>query len=130
MSRLDQDKYARMLLRSTFCLAPVGDRGTPGARLFEAIGAGCVPLIVGLSDDAELPLAKQIAYSRFAGFLSRSAFAKDPVYALSALVHRLTPRLPAMRQALADARHRLAHGEQGGVTTLMIRAVAAAAPAG
>ena len=85
---------------------------------------GCVPLLIGLSADdarAHLPLATQLEYSRFSGQLSRAAFSKDPAYAVSALVHKLTPRLGAMRQALADVRHRLMRAEAGGVTAMLLR---------
>lgn len=126
VSRLDDDRYIRMLLRSTFCVCPVGDQGGPGGRLWEAIAAGCVPIVVGLSNGTELPLAHQLPYTRFAAFLSRTAFAKDPVFAVSALLHKLTPKLPAMRLALGDARQLVLHhagGRSSALTTMLLQEV-------
>ena len=110
LKRMDGATYASRMLGARFCLCPVGDVATPAGRLFDAIAAGCVPIIIGLVDRAALPLARQIDYGKFAAFVSRPAFMKDPAYAIEALYNRLEPQLPIMRRALADARHRLIWG--------------------
>lgn len=109
LRRMDAEQYAKLMLSSQFCACPVGDIATPGQRLYDAIAAGCVPIVIGTNADA-LPFARQVDYSKFAGFISRSAFLKDPVYAFEGMIHKLTPALPAMRRALADARHHLLYG--------------------
>ena len=106
---MDAEQYARALLKATFCLCPAGDVASPGQRLFDAIAAGCVPILLGV-DRAALPFGRQLDYARFAGFVSRPGFLKDPAFAIETVVHKLTPQLEPMRRALADARHSLVYG--------------------
>jgi hypothetical protein len=113
LKRMDGKTYADRMLGSKFCVVPAGDvAASPGPRLYDALAAGCVPVLVGV-DRASLPLSRQLDYSQFAGFISRTSFMKDPVYACEALMHRLEPRLPAMRRAMADVRQRLLYGVVG-----------------
>ena len=110
LKRMDGAAYAQRMLSAKFCLAPAGDVGSSaGSRLFDAIAAGCIPILVGV-DRSMLPLSRQLDYAKFAGFVSRTAFMKDPVYACETLMHKLESKLPAMRRALADARQRLLYG--------------------
>lgn len=109
LKRMDAETYTRTMARSKFCLCPIGDISSPGQRLYDAIGAGCVPIIVGV-EERTLPFARQLEYTKFAAFLSRTLFLKDPVYQLETLMHRLTPGLPSLQRALVDARHRLLYG--------------------
>ena len=106
---MDAEAYSRALIKAQFCLCPAGDIASPGQRLFDAIAAGCVPILIGV-DKTALPLSRQLDYTRFAGFISRLAFLKDPVFACESLLHRLAPQLEQMRRVLADARHRLLYG--------------------
>ena len=131
LRRMDEESYARMMLKSKFCLAPAGDVGTPGARLFDAIAAGCVPILIGV-DPSKLPLSRQLSYAKFTASITRSAFIKDPVYACESLMHRLEPALPAMLRALADARPRLLYGvgEQGPMPMRITQPLTSAAPMG
>ena len=146
LKRMDGHTYSRLLLKSKFCLCPVGDFASPGQRFFDAIAAGCVPIVVG-ADSRAMPFVRQIDYSRFAGFISRLSFYKDPVYAVEAMLHKLQPNLHAMQRALLDARHLLIYGTlksaalayngfgnlssaeratHGGVATLVLRELALA----
>lgn len=109
LRRLEGEAYAKALLRAKYCLVPPGDVRAPSHRLYDAIAAGCVPILVGINTH-ELPLARQLRYTAFSASLSRSAFLKDPLYACEALIHRLEPAYAAMRRALADARPRLLYG--------------------
>jgi hypothetical protein len=109
LKRMEGINYVRALQRAKFCLAPAGDVATPGQRLFDAISAGCVPILIGV-DQRALPLARQLDYARFSASISRSAFMRDPAYACEALLHKLEPQLGAMQRALADARGRLLYG--------------------
>ena len=110
LKRMDEQTYARSMLKSKFCLCPAGDVGvSPGQRLYDAIAAGCVPILLGV-DAKQLPLAKQIDYKKFTASLSKQGFTKDPVYAIESIIHRLEPNHPNMLRALADARGRLLYG--------------------
>lgn len=104
----DVNAYVRGMTRARFCLAPVGDQASPGRRIFDALAAGCVPLIVG--DRPMLPFSSTVDYFKFAPAVSRAAFLKDPVLAIEATMHRLEPTLPLLRRAQADARQRLGFG--------------------
>ncbi|QDZ19056.1 exostosin-like glycosyltransferase [Chloropicon primus] len=53
----------REMKRSTFCLCPGGDFEGWSLRLYKAISAGCIPVI--LADQAELPFAQLLDYSKF-----------------------------------------------------------------
>ena len=131
--------YVSSILRSRFCLVPAGDIPTPGRRLADAIAAGCVPIVIG---DVQLPLSRLVAYSSFAGFISRAAFLRDAVLSTESTIAKLTPQLPQFQRALADARKRLLYGiddpwgnasTYGDVAELLLRDIgrvrATAAPA-
>ena len=110
-AKADVPTYVRGMLRSRFCLAPLGDEPSPGRRLFDAIAAGCVPILVGdLHDRSALPFSAHLDYSRFSASIPRDRFLADPVLAVEALLHKLQPQLPTLRKALADARQRLGYG--------------------
>ena len=110
LKRMDPSKYASMMLRARYCLAPFGDVPSPGARLFDAIAAGCIPILVGI-DINSLPLSKQIDYKKFVGTISKNGFSKDAVYAVESLIHKLDACCYGpMTRALADARARLIYG--------------------
>ena len=57
-------EYADTMLRSTFCFVPRGDTPTT-RRLFDAILAGCVPVVVSDGIDTSLPFPHLIPYHRF-----------------------------------------------------------------
>ena len=96
--------------------------------------------IIG-SDRAALPFAHVVDYGKFAGFLSRTSFVKDPRFACEALLHKLRPALPALQRALSDARHWLVYGSVAGgnfsaqtrfgdVAPMLLREVSAAIATG
>ena len=78
LKRMEGTTYGRMLSNSKFCLCPTGDIASPGQRLYDAIAAGCVPIMIGVNAQS-LPFARPVDYTKFAGFASRSSFLKDPV---------------------------------------------------
>ncbi|WZN63134.1 exostosin-like glycosyltransferase [Chloropicon roscoffensis] len=59
----DLDCVRGEMRRSVFCLCPGGDFEGWSLRLYNAIAAGCIPVI--LSNKAELPFAQLLDYSRF-----------------------------------------------------------------
>ena len=66
-------------------------------------------LVIG--DKPTLPFERVLDYTKFAGFIPRAAFLRDPTLAVEAAIHSLEPRLPEMRRALADARGWLGYGD-------------------
>jgi hypothetical protein len=109
LKRMEGTTYGRMLSNSKFCLCPTGDIASPGQRLYDAIAAGCVPIMIGVNAQS-LPFARQVDYTKFAGFASRSSFLKDPVYTIETLIHRLLPKFAALQRAMMDARQQLLYG--------------------
>ena len=98
------------MLKARYCLVPVmGDGQSPGQRFFDALAAGCVPLIVGATKPL-LPFADRLDAPKFVPSISKLSFLKDPVLAVEQLIHRLEPTLPALRRAMADARQHLGYG--------------------
>ena len=65
-----------------------------------ADAAGCVPIVIG--DKPTLPFDRVLDYTKFAGFIPRAAFLRDPTLAVEAAIHSLEPRLPELRRALAQ----------------------------
>ena len=59
----DEVDVMQEMLRSTFCLCPGGDFEGWSLRLYRAISAGCIPVIV--ADNVELPFVQLVDYSKF-----------------------------------------------------------------
>jgi hypothetical protein len=55
---MERDAYVRILLSSQFCLSPEGDFGLQASRTYDAIVAGCVPVLV--SDRMPLPFVREL----------------------------------------------------------------------
>lgn len=94
--------YAKNLLSSRFCLVLHGDSAT-SRRLFDALAAGCVPLIVNdhLATKGNLPLYPWLPWHRIAVFVREQQLVEDAACAIAAIA------------AMPDAEYRafLAHGE-------------------
>ena len=91
------------MARSIFCLIPAGDTYI-SSRLYSAIGAGCLPVILGDPILRVAAFASRVNYSSFAVVVSEKLFVRQP--------HMLVPLLRGMpraevrrrQQALAEAR--------------------------
>ena len=91
------------MARSIFCLIPAGDTYI-SSRLYSAIGAGCLPVILGDPILRIAAFASRVNYSSFAVVVSEKIFVRQP--------HMLVPLLRGMpraevrrrQQALAEAR--------------------------
>ena len=91
------------MARSIFCLIPAGDTYI-SSRLYSAIGAGCLPVILGDPILRVAAFASRVNYSSFAVMVSEELFVRQP--------HMLVPLLRSMpraevrrrQQALAEAR--------------------------
>ena len=106
----DVTAYTRGMLKARYCIVPVmGDGQSAGRRFFDALAAGCAPLLVG-STKPLIPFADRLDAGKFSQSISRAAFLKDPVIAVEQLIHRLEPTLPVIRRGMADARQHLGYG--------------------
>eukprot|EP00750_Incisomonas_marina_P028072 INCI6370.2.p1 GENE.INCI6370.2~~INCI6370.2.p1 ORF type:complete len:1896 (-),score=245.23 INCI6370.2:271-5958(-) len=85
-------RYAYAMLRSEFCLVPAGDTPT-SRRLFDAIKALCVPVIISDGIGPSLPFSWKLNYSSFAFFLSERAFVSDPIREIERLYERAQTRV-------------------------------------
>jgi hypothetical protein len=97
------DRAGHAMARSIFCLIPAGDTYI-SSRLYSAIGAGCLPVILGDPILRVAAFASRVNYSSFAVMVSEELFVRQP--------HMLVPLLRSMpraevrrrQQALAEAR--------------------------
>ena len=102
----DDVTYAEGMLQSTFCWVPRGDNPT-SRRLFDAVAAGCIPVVV--SDDVAryLPFRWAIEWRAMILQVPEAVFNRDPkgvaaaVLSLPAkVVSALQTRLDAARTAI------------------------------
>ena len=101
-------QYRDRLLSSKYCLILKGDT-TSSKRLFSAVSAGCVPVII--SDGIKLPFANIIDYSSFAVTFPESVVHNIEVL-LSFLRQISSKRYAAMRCALSEAKRYLVYGTE------------------
>ena len=99
------------MLCSEVCLVPKGDTPT-SSRFYSAIACGCVPLV--LSDDLgyHLPFLRRVNYT-FVQHMREKEFLDDPRAAVGALMARLRPQLPALRQLMHQEAAELLFEEEG-----------------
>jgi hypothetical protein len=85
-TRFDHNQYINSMLRSKFCLVPEGDVST-SLRLYEAIVAKCVPVIVSDCMDVAFDGLEPVGeYSSFAVQLPEASNGGDIVARLDALL--------------------------------------------
>mmetsp|Transcript_23703 Transcript_23703/g.57875 ORF Transcript_23703/g.57875 Transcript_23703/m.57875 type:complete len:486 (-) Transcript_23703:145-1602(-) len=75
LRRLQGGGYAQMLNSSQFCLVPPGTVGW-SPRLFDAIYAGCIPVII--AQNTVFPFETEIDYSKFSVRIPTDEAARDP----------------------------------------------------
>jgi len=105
--------YPDMVRRSEFCLHLRGDTVT-SRRFYDAIAAGCLPLVVSDDFGAALPflLGGEVDYSAWLTTLSEADFVRDPLGAIDGVAKRFgllgqdeggrkKNELDAMRAAMA-----------------------------
>jgi len=71
--KVDIDTYSDIISDSKFCLVPMGDTYT-SRRLYDAIAAGCIPVIQDGGIRDTLPFFWKLNYSEFAIFLPEAVF--------------------------------------------------------
>ena len=68
-----------------FCLVPAGDTPT-SRRLFDAILAGCLPVVISDEIDDHMPFAGTVPYGSFIFRVTEADWLRDPVGTLEALL--------------------------------------------
>ena len=103
------------LARSVFCLVPAGDTFI-SSRIYSAIGAGCLPVLLGshIWDTGVLAFSSRIDYRAFAVAVDDHAYLRSPQGLVPML--RAMPRDEVLRRqrALAAARSHLIFEAAGG----------------
>lgn len=109
-SSLTSSEYSQRLLSAKYCLILRGDT-TSSKRLFSAVAAGCVPVII--SDGLKLPFARIIDYTTFT-----FTFQESIVHDLKSLFDYLRNVSPVkyvrMRCAMTEARRYLIFDHSSG----------------
>ena len=68
-----------------FCLVPAGDTPT-SRRLFDAILAGCLPVVISDEIDDHLPFAETVPYGNFIFRVKEADWQRDPVGTLETIL--------------------------------------------
>ena len=97
------------MLNSTFCLIPRGDNPTSN-RLFDAIWAGCIPVIISENIDLALPFSNFVEWTQFTIRVPQDLVLNQPPLLLRLLRTLPAPQVRAMRQALWQVRHNFMYG--------------------
>jgi hypothetical protein len=98
------------MVASTFCLIPPGDT-TTSRRLFDAIAAGCIPLIVSRGIRSELPFEHIVDWDSFTVLVKESDVYYNEealLFSLHALFSNAT-RTAQLQDALFTARDRFTY---------------------
>lgn len=74
-----QVDYAEEMMRGKFCFVPSIEDGPTSRRFFDAVVAGCLPIVIGDDIDKELPLRDVILYPSFWFRIPESTWINDPV---------------------------------------------------
>ena len=74
---LGSNDYPKLTLAAKFCFVPLGDTPT-SRRLFDAIIAGCLPIIISDDIDRSLPFSSAIPYNDFAFRIPEARWVEDP----------------------------------------------------
>lgn len=106
------DAYAEMIMDSRFCLIPRGDTYT-SRRLFDAVAAGCIPIIQDGGIRRSLPFKWKLKYKDFAVFAPTQVFQNSSLLLTfcSELLDRPVERFEEMQMALLSIRDDLVWGE-------------------
>jgi hypothetical protein len=108
---LPHSEYVGQLQRSIFCLVVRGDTSS-SRRLYEAIVAGCLPVIV--SEGIELPFEKHIDYSKFAFTPSEMEVVMNAAGFVKTMRAVTQEEIERRQQAMAAVAHHFVFGETDG----------------
>lgn len=105
-------RYGERIKDAQFCLVPRGDTFT-SRRLFDAVAAGCIPIIQNGGIQKSLPFRWKLDYHKFAFFVPKDVF-EDPTLLLdycTKLVNRPVEQLERMHRTLLSIRNDLVWGQ-------------------
>uniref|UniRef100_A0A7S0LD72 Exostosin GT47 domain-containing protein n=1 Tax=Coccolithus braarudii TaxID=221442 RepID=A0A7S0LD72_9EUKA len=94
------------MARSIFCLIPPGDNFI-SSRLYSAIGAGCLPVILHTTILHAAAFSSLVNYTAFAVIVPADAFLRDPGSLVPMLRSMPAPEVRQRQRALAAARPHL-----------------------
>ena len=117
--------------RSTFCLIPRGD--TPSSRrLYDAVAAGCIPVVISDELPGQLPYQHDLNWSSFTHEVAEELVMEDACALFDSLRHMPPWRVHELQANLRKARRQLIYGEKsptslgfqpGGATDLALAAM-------
>ena len=112
-AHLPNERYAKSMERSTFCLVPSGHTCNT-RRFFDAVAAGCIPVLVDC-ETAARPFDERINYAKFTLFYPLRRIVEAPSSFLRCLRRlqrnaNFAEQLLQWRQALRSAREQLEYG--------------------
>ena len=99
-------EYASFMLRSIFCFVPRGDTPTT-RRLFDAVSAGCIPVLIGDGLGYTLPFSALIPWTRIGIRVPEAYVLQRPRDLLRRLRAIPAQQVVDMRRALARVRDAL-----------------------
>ena len=93
--------YETHILRAEFCFVPRGDTPT-SRRLFDAMLAGCLPVIIADSIDVSLPFSSNIPYNDFAFRIPEQDWVQNPKAVLQQLKQVSAGEVEQRRASMAN----------------------------
>lgn len=109
--KVDAQQYSEIVGNSKFCLVPRGDTYT-SRRLYDAVAAGCIPVLQDGGIRDTLPFSWKLNYTEFAIFAPNNVF-RDPMLLLQFCVDLLMrdqTEFQLMQDRLFQARNELIWG--------------------
>lgn len=106
------EEYAALIKDSKFCMVPRGDSYTT-RRLFDAVAAGCIPIIQDGGIRRSLPFAWKLDYSQFALFVTSKEYQSSAALRArcSRLLQQPVERFERMQRVLLSVRSELVWGQ-------------------
>lgn len=114
-----QVDYAEEMMRGKFCFVPFVEDGPTSRRFFDAVVAGCLPIVIGDAIDKELPLHDLILYPAFWFRIPENTWINDPVGVVQ-MISSVADDVITKRQANMNRYAPLLDWSSGSATSLHI----------